>query len=183
MLSWAALASAWRGVCLAAPDPTGPIRNNAWRDWLPWPPAKNGPSLGVKLGPRDKVPGRGEEPAQQKMWVRLPMITIKFEFRKRPEHRPPRRVMRTADCVMTLCRQVNTNSQPTGLGSDHHRPLQESVPHSVWSQSRRAITYPDRATTLPQVPRSHGAGPDRTWPCRLRSADIRMSEVRARGAG
>ena len=39
------------------------------------------------------------------------------------------------------------------------------------------------ATALPQVPSSHDAGPFRTRPCQLRSADIRMFDVRARAAG
>jgi hypothetical protein len=43
---------------------------------------KKRPQPGVKLGPRDKVPGRGEEPAQQNMWAYLSPITTKFEFIK-----------------------------------------------------------------------------------------------------
>jgi len=88
-------------------------------------------------------------------------------------------VMLAGPHFIGLCRQVNTNSRPPGIGSDRHRLVQEH--HRV--RSRRAIAYPNRATTLPQVPSLHDAGPDRTWPCWLHSADIRMSDVRARAAG
>jgi hypothetical protein len=89
--------------------------------------------------------------------------------------------VRAVSRFMSLCRQVTTKLAADRIGLDHRRLVHEH--HSVWSLSCQAIAYPDPGTTLPQVPGSHDVDPDPTRPCRLRSAQVRMSEVRARSMG
>src|SRR5216684_2781766 len=74
------------------------------------------------------------------------------------------------------------SSQPAGVGSVKSPPLVEEI-HYASRLSRRSVAYPDRATPLPQVPSSHDASPYRTRTCGLRSADLRMSQVRTRPKG
>src|SRR6266850_5773515 len=62
------------------------------------------------------------------------------------------------------------------------RSLVEEI-HYASGLSRRSVAYPDRATPLPQVPSSHDTSPYRTRTCGLRSADLRMSQVRTRPKG
>ena len=68
------------------------------------------------------------------------------------------------------------------VGSAKSPPLVEEI-HYASGLSRRSVAYPDRATPLPQVPSSHDASPYRTRTCGLRSADLRMSQVRTRPKG
>src|SRR6266436_4953963 len=75
--------------------------------------------------------------------------------------------------------RTNISSQPAGVGSVKSPPLVEEIRYAS-GLSRRSVAYPDRATPLPQVPSSHDASPYRTRTCGLRSADLRMSQVRTR---